>query len=304
MNIKTVKIFCLISLLSFTKLNAFEMIDIPEITFTRTDKNNNKQEVTVSSFYMSKYDVTVAEWFDYLDTSLETESKWRFDYWKKDYSSIDQMEHMKFVLSEMGFINKETIVINKDWPVFDILYNEALYYCNYLSEKEGFEVCYEWIDDGSETGRVIINKNANGYRLPTLAEWQAVSCIYTDTITEEYIKETNNLNTEENFSKDKKPNKYGLIDIISDFGKFLWDYYDENELYLNSKVKDPLGSDKYTPDKNAVDFNEPIYETRYITRYFDEERLTKIDDFLKKPVSWIPVGYNVNCTIRLCRNKE
>ena len=304
MNTKSLKSIVLFFLFTTSALNALEMIEIPEITFTRTDKNNNTQNVIVSSFYMSKYDVTVEEWFEYLDSTLDTTTKWRFNYWKKDYSSIDQMEHMKVVLSEMGFIDKDTIIINKGLPIFDICCEEALYYCNYLSEKEGLELCYEWIDDGSENGKVIINQKANGYRLPTLAEWQAVSCIYTDNITDEYLEETNNLNTRYNFLKNKKPNKYGLVDIISDYGKFLWDYYDEDELYLKPKVKNPLGSNKFTPDKNAIYYNEPIYETRYITVYLSERKLQQLEKYLKSPVSWIPVNESVSCTIRLCRNKE
>lgn len=305
MNMKSLKSFCLFLFLFISNVYAFEMIEIPELTFTRTDKAGNHQEVTVSPFYMSKYDVTIDEWFDYLDSSFETKTKWRFDYWKKDYSSMDQIEHMKFVLSEMGFINQDTIIINNEWPIFDISCTEALYYCNYLSEKEGLELCYEWINDGSENGRVILNQNANGYRLPTLAEWQAVSCIYTDEITEEYLTETNNLNIQKKFTKDKKPNKYGLVDIISDYGKFLWDYYDEDELYINKEVKNPLGSKKYTPDWNAVNFNEPIYETRYISQYYsDDKEMSQINDFLKDPVYWISVNESVSCTIRLCKSKK
>jgi len=289
-----------VCLLLASKLYALEMIEIPEITFSRTDKAGNHQEVTVSPFYMSKYDVTVEEWFDYLDSSLRIESKWKCHYTKEKF-----IRSMQYILSEGGFKDRDSIVINKDWPVFGITCNRALFYCNYLSEKEGLETCYEWIDDGSENGKVIINPNANGYRLPTLAEWQAVSCIYTDEITEEYVMETNNLNIQKNFTKDKKPNKYGLIDIIGYYGKFIWDYYDEDELYLNPKVKDPLGSEKYTPDWNAVHFDEPVYETRYITRYYsDDNRVSQIDDFLKEPVSWIDVYQSVSCTIRLCRNNR
>lgn len=293
--IRTIGFVCL---LLTVKVYAIEMIKIPEITFTRADKNNNKQEVTVSSFYMSKYDVTIEEWFEYLEESLTMKSQWKSIYTKEEF-----IISLKYFLSEMGFIDIDTITINTEWPVFNITCNRALNYCNYLSEKEGLELCYEWIDDGSENGKVILNPKANGYRLPTLAEWQAVSCIYTDEITEEYLKETNNLNTKYNFSKNKKPNIYGLIDIISDRGKFLWDYYDEDELYLEPKVKNPLGSNKYTPDWNAIHFNEPIYETRYITRYYsDDKRLSNVEDFLKRPVYWIPVNESVACTIRLVRN--
>lgn len=298
MNIKLLKSHLFVSLFFVSYLYAFEMIEIPEITFTRTDKKNNHQEVTVGPFYMSKYDVTVEEWFEYLDSSLTIESKWKCTYTKEEF-----IPSMQFSLSEGGFLDLNSIKINNNWPVFAITCNRALYYCNYLSEKEGLELCYEWIDDGSENGKVILHPKANGYRLPTLAEWQAVSCIYTDTITEKYLMETNNLNTEKKFSKNKKPNKYGLVDIISDYGKFLWDYYDEDELYLEPKVKNPLGSNKYTPDWNAVHFNEPIYETRYITVYLSEQKLPQLDNYLKNPVSWLPVNESA-CTIRLVRNFE
>ncbi len=273
------------------------MVEIPEITFTRTDKENNSQEVTVSPFYMSKYDVTIAEYFEYLDSSLNSQSKWKCHYTKEEL-----IPSIQYSLSEGGLIDRNSILINTNWPIFAITCNRALYYCNYLSEKEGLELCYEWIDDGSENGRVILNPKANGYRLPTLAEWQAVSCIYTEKITEEYLIETNNLDVQNNFSKNKKPNKYGLVDIISNFGKFLWDYYDEDELYLDSKVRDPRGSDKYTPDWGALHYNEPVYETRYITVYFDDYKLPRLEKYLKSPVSWIPVNESVACTIRLVRN--
>ena len=296
MNKKIINIFLLMFI---SNVYAFEMIEIPEITFTRTDKAGNHQEVTVSPFYMSKYDVTIDEWFDYLEDSLKIESEWKCHYTKEKF-----IPSLKYRLSEGGLIDRDTIIINNEWPIFGITCNRALYYCNYLSEKEGLELCYEWIDDGSENGRVILNQNANGYRLPTLAEWQAVSCIYTDEITEEYLTETNNLNIQKKFSRDKKSNKYGLVDIISDYGKFLWDYYDEDELYINKEVKNPLGSKKYTPDWNAVNFNEPIYETRYITVYFDEYKLPKLDKYLKSPISWVSVNESVSCTIRLCKSKK
>ena len=120
--------------MNVSNLYAFEMIEIPEITFTRTDKAGNHQEVTVSPFYMSKYDVTVDEWFDYLDSSLKIESKWKCHYTKEEF-----IPSMKYQLSEGGLINRDTIAINNEWPIFGITCNRALYYCNYLTNRELYD---------------------------------------------------------------------------------------------------------------------------------------------------------------------
>ena len=86
---KSLKCFSYVFLIIVSNLHAFEMVEIPEITFTRTDKAGNPQEVTVSPFYMNKYDVTINDWAEYLKKSRELDSKWKPNYYYKDYS-IDQ----------------------------------------------------------------------------------------------------------------------------------------------------------------------------------------------------------------------
>ncbi len=54
-----------------------------------------------------------------------------------------------------------------DLPVENVTWLDAIRYCNARSEKEGFEPVYTI--DGQA---VIWNRGADGYRLPTEAEWE------------------------------------------------------------------------------------------------------------------------------------
>ena len=53
-------------------------------------------------------------------------------------------------------------------PVESVSFYDAIEYCNKLSEKEGLEPCYKKNINGEWTQ----DKNADGYRLPTEAEWE------------------------------------------------------------------------------------------------------------------------------------
>ena len=46
--------------------------------------------------------------------------------------------------------------------------------CNALSQKEGLEECYTFVVDPNATIKsyIVCNWDANGYRLPTEAEWE------------------------------------------------------------------------------------------------------------------------------------
>jgi formylglycine-generating enzyme required for sulfatase activity len=54
-------------------------------------------------------------------------------------------------------------------PVVNISWNDAISFCNLLSQKAGLKECYSLSRDGEN---IICDWESDGYRLPSEAEWQ------------------------------------------------------------------------------------------------------------------------------------
>ena len=130
-------------------------------------------------------------------------------------------------------------------PVNYVSWYDALVYCNKLSMQENLTPCYS-IDgstDPDDWGKVPTSSNttwnaatcdfeANGYRLPTEAEWEWLARggeNYTyagsDNVDDVawYTSNTNDTGTRE--VKTKAPNGYGLYDMSGNVYEWCWDWY-------------------------------------------------------------------------------
>lgn len=63
---------------------------------------------------------------------------------------------------------QDNVAVNST-PIVNISWHDAIIFCNLLSKECGLSECYTFEQDGSN---VLCDWNADGYRLPTDAEWQ------------------------------------------------------------------------------------------------------------------------------------
>ncbi|MFO7974270.1 MAG: SUMF1/EgtB/PvdO family nonheme iron enzyme, partial [Candidatus Hydrogenedentota bacterium] len=125
--------------------------------------------VTLSAYTIGKYEVTNQEFADILNWALETE--------RLAGRSGDVWVYERLLLEEsspycsIGYSGSEYIVDERDGysmanhPVVLVTWFGAAVYCNWLSEWQGLEPCYDtdtWTCDFSR----------DGYHLPTEAQWE------------------------------------------------------------------------------------------------------------------------------------
>lgn len=113
-------------------------------------------------------------------------------------------------------------------PVETITWKEAITFCNKLSTKTGLNLCYQ-IQEDNET--ITFDITANGFRLPTEAEWEYACKAKTKGIRYGELK--NIAWCKENSGKtthvvgQKEPNSWGLYDMLGNVWEWCSDIYDE-----------------------------------------------------------------------------
>lgn len=168
-------------------------------------------------------------------------------------------------------------------PVENITWFEAVDFCNRLSLRSGLVPAYFIKGD-----TVQCFFSASGYRLPTEAEWEYFAragttaefysgnpgslfsvCLDSDTL-EPVIDLIGwycmNAESRSHISGQKKPNAFGLYDMIGNVGEWCWDWLDGN-YYRNSPSVDPAGPAR--GDLRVVrggDFTVGILDSRVSSR--------------------------------------
>ncbi len=113
-------------------------------------------------------------------------------------------------------------------PVECISWFDAVEFCNLLSQRFRLISCYA-ID--KEVEKVKFNTAANGFRLPTEAEWEYAckadsnAIRYGDLDSISWYKENSNGQTHE--VGQKEPNSWGLYDMLGNVWEWCSDIYDE-----------------------------------------------------------------------------
>ena len=138
----------------------------------------------------------------------------------------------------------------KNLPVEWISWNDAIYFCNKLSAKCGLTPVYavdgktdvekwSYVPHKEEkiTGTISQNENANGYRLPTVEEWQYAAkggkdfkYSGSDNMDEVgWYRKNSGDKTHPVAQKD--PNGYGLYDMSGNVYEWCWDSFTNDSEY-------------------------------------------------------------------------
>ena len=122
-------------------------------------------------------------------------------------------------------------------PAVDVSWHDAIAFCNRLSEREGYRPCYR-----RKFRRWLCDWHADGYRLPTEAEWE-YACRAGTTTRYAFGDDPARLDAYAWFADNarapqavasKRPNPWGLYDMHGNVWEWCWDWY---RLYSLKQVR-------------------------------------------------------------------
>jgi len=188
-------------------------------------KMGSVHKVSLSGFYMAKYELTIGEFRKFIKaTDYKTQAE------REKYSSVivgtDSDKIKKGITWEYDAYGKKHPPAEDNYPVTHVSWDDATNYCKWLS---------------SQTGKA--------FRLPTDAEWEYAAKGGSKSMGYSYSGSNNladvgwyskNSNYKSHPVGQKPPNELGLYDMAGNVAEWCQDIYMENYFLFSTPV-DPQG---------------------------------------------------------------
>jgi formylglycine-generating enzyme required for sulfatase activity len=182
--------------------------------------DEKQRRVTLGNYYIGATEVTVGEFRDFVKSAgykTTAERTGKSQYVNYSAGSVEERAGLNWAAP--AFTQED------HHPVVHVSWYDALEYCNWRSRLEGLTPAYA-ISGTS----VRLNSRANGYRLPTEAEWEYACRAGTttpyntgNTIRTDQANYRDSLMLKTTPVKKYAPNQWGLYDMHGNVLEWCWD---------------------------------------------------------------------------------
>lgn len=220
-------------------------------TFSMGSKKGDRAEQPVHKVSLSTYaigitEVTVGQFNSFIQgTRYRTTAEMNGKAYIVDKKKGDFKQEKNISWRKPGYEGSD------DHPVSCVSWYDAISYCNWRSQQENLQPCYSLNHSNNPSdwtkGTIICDFSANGYRLPTEAEWEFAARggnqeqLYSggDNLDELAIY-AKNCDWQPGRVASMQPNGLGLYDLSGNVAEWCWDWFEET-YYSKSESENPTG---------------------------------------------------------------
>lgn len=210
----------------------------------------------------SPQDMWNFEDYDMKERPIHTVS-FTYDFWM-DTTEITQKEYSDVMMVYDGFEGLSGLPYGRgdNYPIYDVSYGDVALFCNARSKRDGYDTVYTYTSISNKPGKrcvlsgLAMNETADGYRLPTEAEWEYA--YKGGTFTDYYWGK--------NHSDYKNDENHGEVNEYAVWANNSWDMGSESEMYGVHPVAEllPNAYGLYDMAGNLSEYtNNPAYLFSY-----------------------------------------